>query len=207
MTRPVAIFLICAAGLAGPAAWAADRVPAALSTLPTPPGAKPVLELSVTDADLLPAIKQALPAIVGALPKILGMPEGVFLDPADADAIFGDVQALEALVAAVPPAGGKSAAPAVAQFYEDTLTKAGWRRLFWMQPGDNPGAQILIMSPQAEQGLFGLIAGRDAAGGGTTAIAIRMRGAVNIAPVIGRIVAWMATSHPAPPAPAPPKGK
>jgi hypothetical protein len=201
MTKLTAPLLACLALLAAAAAPAAEPAPA-VSTLPVPPDATPVVELSLSDADLLPAIKESLPTVVAALPNILGLPEGVLIEPAEAETIFRDVQSVEAMAAIVPPEKEPGAAArAIAEFYEQEMGKQGWRRLFWMQPPQAAGVKILLMSPKLDQGLFGLVVGAE--GRELMVVAVRLRGSVNIAPLIGRAVMWWSKrSAPAPP-PAP----
>ena len=184
-------------------AWGAA---AAAEPLPTPPGAKPILELSVSDADLLPAIKQALPAAAAILSERLGEFGKLPIELAEVEAIFRDIQSVEAVYFAMP-AGPP---PPVAQFYQGDLIEQGWRRLFWMEPAGETGPQILIMAPEAEPGLFGVVASPCRAGQQRTAVVFRIRGEINIAPIVGLAVGfWTRTAAPsktapaeAPPAPA-----
>lgn len=207
MRTPSVRFLLCLAALACSSAALADARTPAAAALPTPPGGQPMLDLALSDADLLPAIKQALPTLAATLLPLVGgpeeFPEGFPIKPADVETIFRDVESIEAVVSAVGPLNGGPPAPDVAQFYENELTKQGWRRLFWMQPDDR--SRILVMAPKAEPGLFGLLAIPADGGKACTAIAFRLRGKVDLAPVVALAVSFFgmrASVHVAPPPPA-----
>jgi hypothetical protein len=207
MAKPSVRFLLCLAALACSTAALADARAPAAAALPTPPGGQLMLDLALSDADLLPAIKQALPALAATLPPLMGapdeFPDGFPIKPADVETIFRDVESIEAVVSAVGPQDGGAPGPAVAQFYEGELAKQGWRRLFWMQPDER--SRILVMAPKAEPGLFGLLAIPADGGKTCTAIAFRLRGTIDLAPVVGLAVFFFgarASFEAAPPPPA-----
>jgi len=197
MTRLSIRLLLCMIALVASAA-AARADAAAERSLRIPPGAKPMMELMLTDADLLPAIKQALPAFAAALPPLFGESGTLPIEPADIEAIFREVQSVEAVYFAMPT----GPPPPVVQFYQGDLTEQGWRRLFWMEPAGDAGPQILIMSPKAEPGLFGVVASPCEAGHQRTAVVFRISGEINIAPMAS-LVAGFFTRRAAPLEPRP----
>ncbi len=129
------------------------------------PGSKLVLELTFTEKDFLPAIKQFIPAMPGVMSQVLGakMPMGseeqkkAIVDAADLVA-KNMVEALSGLkVVSVSAYNVKSADPdKIADFY---LTKLGltkgWNQAIHMTDPNGKGSVRLYVKPDLEE-MFGI---------------------------------------------------
>lgn len=145
--------IVFAACLPAMAQQAAPAKPAVGLDIPVYAGAKVMMELSMSDQDLLPTIKEAVRSLGGTTSGPVPEPLRILrsLDMTLLGEALAGLEVVKCLAYTVP-AG--TTPEAVGEFYDERLREAGWSRILLFRPDGRASLNVYAKGREGMLGVF-----------------------------------------------------